>query len=71
MAAGRALAITLFTRQQCSLCVSAKLVLDNVQQKRPFIFRQVDVMAPQNEQWKIYEFDVPVVCEVPLASCPD
>jgi hypothetical protein len=53
--------ITLFTRSTCSLCTTAREVLDKVRQRRPFEFSQLDVMDPKNLKWKIYEFDVPVV----------
>ncbi len=56
--------ITLFTRVNCSLCTTARDVLDKVRQRRPFQFRQFDVMEPENSKWKIYEFDVPVVCSI-------
>jgi hypothetical protein len=53
--------IKLFTRQNCSLCVNARSVLDSVRAKRPFDLQIFDIMKPENEKWKIYEFDVPVV----------
>ena len=61
MAVSQALRITLFSRANCSLCTSARQVLDRVQQRRKFELHQVDVMAAGNPKWKIYEFDVPVV----------
>src|ERR1700761_7469772 len=68
-ALARACRITLFTRVNCSLCTSAREVLQRVNQKRPFEFHQIDVMEPQNSKWKIYEFDVPVVsCTFSLCS---
>ena len=60
-AVSHACRITLFTRVNCGLCTTAREVLQRVQQKRPFEFHQIDVMAPQNSKWKIYEYDVPVV----------
>lgn len=54
--------IMLFSRQNCSLCESAKKVLIDVGSIRGFEYREVDVMAVGNEQWKAaYEFDAPVV----------
>ncbi|OCL11670.1 hypothetical protein AOQ84DRAFT_276928, partial [Glonium stellatum] len=53
--------ITLFTRDNCSLCDSAKLVLSHVWDKRPFEYTEVNVMEPSKEKWKIYEFDTPVI----------
>ncbi|KAF2428855.1 hypothetical protein EJ08DRAFT_551533, partial [Tothia fuscella] len=53
--------ITLFTRQNCSLCTDAKQVLSNVWDKRPFQFKEIDVMTAKDEQWKMYQFDTPVI----------
>ncbi|KAL2059625.1 hypothetical protein ABVK25_000918 [Lepraria finkii] len=54
--------ITLFTRQDCGLCDTAKSVLNSLGKKRSFEYNEIDVMAPEQEQWKnAYEFDVPVV----------
>ncbi|KAF2808518.1 uncharacterized protein BDZ99DRAFT_390849 [Mytilinidion resinicola] len=53
--------ITLFTRANCSLCDSAKRVLSDVWDQRPFEYTEIDVMEPGKEKWKIYEFDTPVI----------
>ena len=54
--------ITLFTRQDCGLCDTAKSVLNSLGKKRSFEYNEIDVMAPEQKQWKnAYEFDVPVV----------
>ena len=54
--------ITLFTRANCSLCSSAKAVLENLEMKRSFEYNEVDVLADGQKEWKdMYEFDVPVV----------
>lgn len=54
--------ITLFTRENCGLCTQAKSVLSQVQQSRPFEFREVDIVKPEAKGWKdLYDFDVPVV----------
>lgn len=54
--------ITLFTRANCSLCTKAKETLSTVWDARPFIFREVDVIAPGEKGWRdLYEFDTPVV----------
>ena len=59
--------ITLFTRQDCGLCDTAKSVLNSLGKKRSFEYNEIDVMAPEQEQWKnAYEFDVPVVGIVKL-----
>lgn len=54
--------ITLFTRANCGLCDNAKMVLSKVWDKRPFDYKEVDVMAAGQKEWKdVYEFDTPVV----------
>ncbi|KAF4637436.1 hypothetical protein G7Y89_g639 [Cudoniella acicularis] len=54
--------ITLFTRQNCSLCVNAKQVLSTVWDKHPFVYKEIDVMTPDAKGWQdLYEFDVPVI----------
>jgi hypothetical protein len=54
--------ITLFTRVNCSLCDTAKAVVGNVKEQRPFEYQEIDVMRPGQEKWKsLYEFDTPVV----------
>ena len=56
--------VTLFTRANCSLCDQAKLELSRAWEKKPFEFKEVDIMACGQEQWKdVYEFDTPVVSE--------
>jgi glutaredoxin len=56
------LRLTLFTRENCSLCTTAKSVLGRVWDERPFEFREVDVMKAGQERWKaLYEYDTPVV----------
>lgn len=64
--------ITLFTREHCGLCVSARSVLSDVWDSRPFVFKEVDIVKPPAQQWKdLYDFDVPVVrkCSSQSASC--
>ena len=54
--------ITLFTRDNCSLCKDAKAVLSKVWDKRPFEYDEIYVMAGEQSSWKaVYEFDTPVV----------
>ena len=54
--------VTLFTRQNCPLCDNARSVISNLVKKKAFDYEQVDVMAPDQRQWKaVYEFDTPVV----------
>ncbi|KAK1769873.1 hypothetical protein QBC33DRAFT_556296 [Phialemonium atrogriseum] len=62
--------ITLFTRENCGLCTQAKSVLSQVQQSRPFEFREVDIVKPEAKGWKdLYDFDVPVI-HISKASGP-
>ena len=54
--------LTLFTRENCSLCDTAKSVIQNLSKRRSFDYNQIDVMASDQQQWKLlYEYDVPVV----------
>ncbi|CAM1507201.1 Fc.00g068420.m01.CDS01 [Cosmosporella sp. VM-42] len=54
--------ITLFTRENCGLCVQARSVLSDVWDKRPFDFKEIDIVKPAAKAWKdLYDFDVPVV----------
>lgn len=54
--------ITFFHRANCSLCTNAKQTLANVWDSRPFVYKEIDVMAPEWKDWKdLYEFDTPVV----------
>lgn len=54
--------LTLFTRPNCSLCDSAKAVLQIVARKRSFDYNEIDIMLPaQNEYKDLYELDTPVV----------
>ena len=58
--------VTLFTRENCSLCVTAKAVLHNLKEKRDFDYQEVNVMASNQRRWKqLYEFDTPVVHDLP------
>ena len=54
--------ITLFTRENCGLCTQARSVLSDVWDKRPFAFKEIDIIKPESKSWRdLYEFDVPVV----------
>ncbi|KAI5851984.1 hypothetical protein BZA05DRAFT_436382 [Tricharina praecox] len=65
--------VTFFTRASCGLCASARDVLAQAWERRPFEYTEVDVMASSkrsgergNTRWKdAYEFDVPVVHILP------
>lgn len=56
--------ITLFTRETCGLCTQAKSVLSDVWDRRPFEYKEIDIIkSEQIPRWRdLYEFDVPVVC---------
>jgi hypothetical protein len=61
--------ITFFTRSPCSLCDTAKAVVQNVKAKRDLDFHEINVMEPGQEKWKaVYEFDTPVVSSSSYAS---
>lgn len=54
--------VTLFMRENCSLCDNAKCVIENLTKKKAFDYQQIDVMASDQQQWKLlYEYDTPVV----------
>ena len=59
--------ITLFTRPDCSLCGSAKSVLQKVAEKRSFDLKEINVMDSNQKKWKdLYEYDTPVVSALPV-----
>jgi len=54
--------VTLFTRENCSLCTDAKTVLSKVWDSKPFVYREIDVMQMHQKSWRdLYEFDTPVI----------
>lgn len=54
--------VILFTRQNCSLCETAKAVVNLTSRQRLFDYSEIDVMSSGQELWKaLYEFDTPVV----------
>ncbi|KAK5987296.1 Glutaredoxin-like protein [Cladobotryum mycophilum] len=54
--------ITLFSRDNCGLCTQAKDVLSNVWDKRPFLYKEVNLALPESKEWKnLYDFDIPVI----------
>ncbi|KAK2026210.1 glutaredoxin-like domain-containing protein [Colletotrichum somersetense] len=63
--------ITLFTRDECGLCLRAKSALSNVWDRRPFAFTEVKITAPEAKSWKdLYDFDVPVI-HISKAEAPE
>lgn len=54
--------ITLFTRNNCSLCENAKLALSDAWDLRPFDYQEINIMNPKYKRWRdVYEFDSPVI----------
>lgn len=54
--------ITLFTRAHCGLCDTARSVLSEVWDTRPFVYREIDIVKAEAKSWRdLYDFDVPVV----------
>lgn len=54
--------ITMFTRDNCSLCTDAKSVLSSVWDRRQFRYEEVNLAKSEAKQWKdLYDFDIPVV----------
>ena len=61
--------LTLFTRKNCSLCDDAKGVLSRVWDRRPFEYKEIDVMASGYQKWKnLYEYDAPGVSAIRRAG---
>ncbi len=54
--------LTLFTRKNCSLCDTAKHVIDQVDKRKTLDYTEIDVMESGQQKWKdLYEYDTPVV----------
>lgn len=54
--------VILFTRPNCSLCESAKVVIQSVSRLRSFEYSEINIMSHGQESWKrLYELDTPVV----------
>lgn len=54
--------LTLFTRANCSLCDTAKNTVAAIRARKNLEYREIDVMAEGQKQWKdMYEFDTPVL----------
>ena len=55
-------AVTLFTKEGCTLCDSAKEVLEAAAQERPHTLEAVDISDPENAYyWGRYKYDIPVL----------
>lgn len=56
------LIITLFTKEGCTLCDSAKDVLSGLRSTVPHSLRAVDITdADQTSYWDMYKYDIPVL----------
>ena len=54
--------VTLFTRAGCGLCDTAKHTVVQLNQRKPFYYKELDIMTPENKSWRdVYDFDVPVL----------
>lgn len=58
----QAVRVTLFTRANCGLCDTAKHTVTQLNQRKPFDYRELDIMKAENKPWRdVYDFDVPVL----------
>ncbi|KAF3916697.1 hypothetical protein ABW20_dc0105959 [Dactylellina cionopaga] len=60
----RSLRLTLFTKSDCGLCVSAKESIQNFRKSadKSIEYTEIDIFQPNNEKWhNAYVFDVPVL----------
>jgi thiol-disulfide isomerase/thioredoxin len=63
MAQTKTLILKFFTKQNCSLCETAKQSVLNVSKKVPFEIAEIDIMRPENKEWHDrFVFDIPVGC---------
>ncbi len=54
--------VTLFTKEECTLCDKVKDVLEQVRAERPHALYSVDIADPRNEPWwDKYKYDIPVL----------
>lgn len=54
--------LTLFTKNECGLCDTAKARLVQVRKRRTVEYNEVDIMKEENKRWfNMYAFDVPVL----------
>lgn len=54
--------VTLFTRVGCGLCDTAKHTVVQLNQRKPFDYKEMDIEIPENKSWRdVYDFDVPVL----------
>ena len=61
--------LILFTRANCSLCETAKSTVAQIRARKDLEYREIDVMADGQTQWKdMYEFDAPVLHVQPITK---
>jgi len=53
------LEITLYTKENCSLCLKAKRTLQDAQKRHPFRLIEVDITA-SDDLYERYRHDIPV-----------
>jgi len=54
--------LTFFTKPNCSLCVPAKEIIDQVRTKVEFDLEVVDITQNKNQEWfNLYKYDIPVL----------
>jgi hypothetical protein len=54
--------VTLFTKEECTLCDKVKDVLEQVRAERPHALYSVDIADPRNAPWwDKYKYDIPVL----------
>ena len=54
--------VTLFTKEECTLCDKVKAVLEQTRTARPHALFSVDIADPRNQVWwDRYKYDIPVL----------
>jgi hypothetical protein len=54
--------VTLFTKEECTLCDKVKAVLEQTRSARPHALYSVDIADPRNQVWwDRYKYDIPVL----------
>jgi len=60
MVASRMLKITLYTKENCSLCLKAKRALQELQERHAFRLVEVDITT-DDDLFERYKHDIPIV----------
>ena len=54
--------LTLFTKEQCSLCDDVKEILDSVRNTHPHTLEAIDITDAAHKEWhRRYKYDIPVL----------